>query len=105
MSRNPWRTDLLLVFAAVKKMAPSPRGAVSGPEVPDACVLFGVSWQAGTQGLQAPKVGRQAEANEYEHKKTPRHQHTHTPAHRYGYPRIRQNSWFQILTFEIKAQN
>ena len=55
-------SDLLLVFAAVKKMAPSsreaigqevpdespcsapsPRGAI-GPEVPDACVLLGVSW-------------------------------------------------------------
>ena len=34
MRRNPRRADpFLLVFAAVKKMAPSPRGAIS-PEVP-----------------------------------------------------------------------
>ena len=34
MRRNPRRTDLLLVFAAVKKTAPSSREALS-PEVPD----------------------------------------------------------------------
>ena len=37
--RNPWRTDPLLVFAAVKKMAPSSREAI-GPEVPDECFFF-----------------------------------------------------------------
>ena len=51
-------SDLLLVFEAVKKMAPSSREAIGpevpdespfsppsprGPEVPDACILFGVS--------------------------------------------------------------
>ena len=37
VGRNPRRTDpLLLVFAAVKKMAPSSREAI-GPEVPDEC--------------------------------------------------------------------
>ena len=39
--RNHWRTDSLLVFAAVKKMAPSPREAI-GPEAPDVCLLQGV---------------------------------------------------------------
>ena len=32
--RNSWHTDPLLVFAAVKKTAPSSREAI-GPEVPD----------------------------------------------------------------------
>ena len=34
MRRNPRRTDLLLVIAAVKKMAPSSREAI-GADVPD----------------------------------------------------------------------
>ena len=39
---EPWRTQFpLLVFAAVKKMAPSSREAI-GPEVLDACTPFGV---------------------------------------------------------------
>ena len=33
---NPGRTDPVLVFTAVKKMAPSSREAI-GPEVPDEC--------------------------------------------------------------------
>ena len=36
MRRNPGRTDHLLVFAAVKKMAPSSREAI-GSEIPDEC--------------------------------------------------------------------
>ena len=58
LRRNPRRTDPSLVFA-VKKMAPSSREAIGpevpdespfsapsprGAEVPDACILFGVSW-------------------------------------------------------------
>ena len=39
LRRNPRRTDLLLVFAAVKKTAPSSREAI-GAEVPDACIFF-----------------------------------------------------------------
>ena len=57
--RSCHASDPLLVFAAVKKMAPSSREATSpqvpderpfsppsprGPEVPDACILFGVIW-------------------------------------------------------------
>ena len=41
--RSHHASDLLLVFAAVKKMAPSSREAI-GREVPDACILCGVSW-------------------------------------------------------------
>ena len=41
--RSYHASDPLLVFVAVKKMAPSSREAI-GPEVPDACMLFGVSW-------------------------------------------------------------
>ena len=37
--RNPWRTDPLLVFAAVKMTTPSSREAI-GPEVPDECFVF-----------------------------------------------------------------
>ena len=37
--RNSRRTDPLLVFAAVKKMAPSSREAI-GPEVPDECFFL-----------------------------------------------------------------
>ena len=38
--RNTWRSQSpLLVFAAVKEMAPSPRGAI-GPEVPDECFFL-----------------------------------------------------------------
>ena len=39
MIRNLRRTDPLLVFAAVKKMAPSSREAI-GQEVPDECFFF-----------------------------------------------------------------
>ena len=57
--RSYHASDPLLVFAAVKKMAPSSREATGpevpderpfsppsprGPEVPDACILSGVSW-------------------------------------------------------------
>ena len=37
--RTPRRTDPLLVFAAVKKTAPSSREAI-GPEVPDECIFL-----------------------------------------------------------------
>ena len=45
MRRNPRRTDPLLVFVAVKKMAPSSREAI-GPEVPDErlCTASVATW-------------------------------------------------------------
>ena len=67
-----------------------------------------------SQGRQAPKAGRhprqarKAEANKYEQKKdteTPTHPYARTPGHPYGYPHVRQNSWFQILTFELISKN
>ena len=54
MRRNPWRTDPLLVCAAVKKMAPSSLEAI-GPQVPDGCFFQrGVGFSQGAcEGARA----------------------------------------------------
>ena len=89
---------------------PSKQGQPAGRQAPKA------GRQPPKAGRQPPKAGsiegreaaKQAEANKCEQKKdtqTPTHPYARTPRNPNGYPHVRQNSWFQNLTFEMTAKN